>query len=383
MTFLAFKILFRKRATTSSILAIMLLPAILVSVNSTINHINSQAETLGSLMNIGETYLILSENSTSITDSKVNAELATHLNNIPDVKYTFSQKIFTATLTTSKGDQAILIRCIEDVSNFLKQRNAYVNGTIAKGDTEVNIGEILTRSASINVGDEADLATGNNVLTVKVVGTLRSQTARVLRAEIDAGLIAPMEVANRLTGNYGKISLIEFAIRDNINREEAINHITELLPKDVKVLKTQQLQKFMQEMNDQTLTFLNLWSLTVYAVVVAASYIIATRLTTESSYEFAMLKALGAKKRLLFTLILTYTATIVLLGSILGIALGMVGAQTASTMFRWIWPSVEITPFLEPIQALQTLLLTLISSTMGCIYPAFRSARTRYTEQPL
>jgi len=54
----------------------------------------------------------------------------------------------------------------------------------------------------------------------------------------------------------------------------------------------------MQEMNVQTLNFLGIWSLAVYAVVVVASYVIAARLMAESSYELAMLKALGAKRGL-------------------------------------------------------------------------------------
>jgi ABC-type antimicrobial peptide transport system permease subunit len=96
-----------------------------------------------------------------------------------------------------------------------------------------------------------------------------------------------------------------------------------------------------------------------------------------------MLIAIGAKKRLVFTLILAYTVTIALLGSILGIALGIAGTQAASTMLRWILPSVDVTPFLEAEQALQTLLLTLASSVIGCIHLALKSARTRYMEQPL
>jgi len=37
--------------------------------------------------------------------------------------------------------------------------------------------------------------------------------------------------------------------------------------------------------------FLNLWSIAVYAIVVANSYVVATRLTAESSYELATLRA--------------------------------------------------------------------------------------------
>jgi len=369
--------LFRKGGTASAILAIALLVAILASMNAIVNHINLQTEALRGLLNIGGTYLILSGNSTYITDSKIGADLANQISNTTYIKNVLPQKVLTANITTKSRNNIIKIRAVEDVKIFLKLRKAYVNGTTAKSKTEANIGEILARVVAINLQDELNLTIGDNILKVKVVGIFRTQT------EIDADLIVPMEASNKLTKDSGWISLIEFALKENINSEDTLNRITQQLPKDVKIVKTQQLKEFMQEMSMQTLTFLNTWSLTIYAMVAAASHIIATRLTTESRYELTMLKAIGAKKKHIFTLVLTYTAAIAILGSILGIALGIAGAQTASTILRWIWPSIEITPFLEVGQALQTLLLTLASSILGCTYPAFRSTHTRYMEQPL
>jgi ABC-type lipoprotein release transport system permease subunit len=80
---------------------------------------------------------------------------------------------------------------------------------------------------------------------------------------------------------------------------------------------------------------------------------------------------------------LAYIATIAFLSSILGISLGIACTQTVSTMLRWTLQNVDITPFLEVEQAIQTLLLTFISSIIGCIYPITKSARTRYGEQTL
>jgi len=66
-----------------------------------------------------------------------------------------------------------------------------------------------------------------------------------------------------------------------------------------------------------------------------------------------------------------------------GIALGTAGAQTASTILKWILPNVDITPFIKAEQALQALILTLASSFFGCIHSSLKSTRTRYMEQPL
>jgi len=378
MTFLALKMLFRKGGTTSAILAVALLVAISTSMSSMINHINSQAEVLSRIPQIGEAYLILSNNSTSITDSQVDAKLADLVSDTADVKYVISQKVFVATLATNFGNYTALVRAVEDLQTFLNVRNSYVNGAVANAsEMQTNIGEVLARLASIDVGGEVTVDIGGRSLKVKVMGIVKTLT------QSDTELIIPMKTADHLSGEDGKVSFIEFVPEDLNPGDETISRITELLPANTKIVKVQQLKNFMQDVNSQTLSFLGLWSSMVYIVVTAASYVLATRLIAESSYDLAMLRALGAKKKLMLKLVITYTATIAPLASTLGLAIGIGGTQVASTIFRWIWPSIEINPFLEPGQALQILLLTIASSVLGCIYPAFRSALKAHVEQPL
>ncbi|MCS7139960.1 MAG: hypothetical protein NZ940_04550, partial [Candidatus Nezhaarchaeota archaeon] len=72
-----------------------------------------------------------------------------------------------------------------------------------------------------------------------------------------------------------------------------------------------------------------------------------------------------------------YIAIIAVLGSVLGIALGVVGAQVASKILSWLHLTVEIAPFLRVEEALKVLLLTLSSSILGCLYPAHKSTPVR------
>jgi len=377
MSFLAFKMLLRKRGTAFSILAIVLLVAIPASTNSIINYINLQVQMLGGLVSPSRTYIILSRNSTSITDSQVDIELARKLSNLSYVKNVLPQKMLTVALTIGSDSPLVHVRGVEGVSVFLRSRGAYINGKTAESLEEANVGEILARALSISPGEEVGIAFENNNAKVRVVGIFRSRT------QIDAELVVPMETANMLDGSNGTMSFVEFSLKEGSNSQEAMSQVMKLLPENVKLIQAQQLKDFLRQMNIQTIAFLNLWSLAVYAVVAAASYIIAISLVAESSYELSMLRALGAKKQLARTLILTYTITIAFLGSILGIALGTAGAQTASTILKWILPSVDITPFLEAEQALRILLLTLASSILGCAYPVLRFTYTKYTEQPL
>ena len=366
--------LLRKRGTAESILAIALLIAILASITSIVSHLNSQAETIGNLLPIGETFIILSEDSTSITDSKVDIELANLVSNTTNTKYVLPQKIFYATLITASNRSHTLVRGV-DVPPFLEARHARINGSAAE-DMQANVGELLARLASIKVGDQIDIEVDNKRVTVEVAGIIQTLT------QSDTEIIVPMDVADSLNEDNEKVSIIEFTLNDS-HSHDAIDQLREVFPADIKIVSTQQTQAFIQDVNNQTISFFSLWSIAVYATVTAASYVVATRLTIESSYELTMLKALGGKRVLLFKLILTFTFTISLLASVLGLAIGLAGAQMVSTVARWTLRGFGVTPFLEIQQTAQIILFALTASILGSIYPALKAMRKTYAELPL
>ena len=98
---IAFKMLFRKKGTASTVLAIALLIALITSVSALVNNINSQATTLGTLARIGETYLITDKNSNSLLKSKIDVNIADAIRNVSEVKYVLPQKLIPATLTAT------------------------------------------------------------------------------------------------------------------------------------------------------------------------------------------------------------------------------------------------------------------------------------------
>jgi len=371
--FLPLKALFRKGGTAPAILAIALLIAILASIASVVNHVNSQTETLSKLRGIGETYLLMSNNSTSMTNSKVGSGLIQVLNENDAVKYVLPQKIFTATMIAASNNYSVLVRGV-DTTTFSQVRQAYINGSFADG-MQANIGEILARIASIKNKDSISIALEDKTVTVEVAGIVQTRT------QSDTELIVPINVVNLLNQDNDKVSIIEFSLKSNGNQE--IRHISELLPADVKIVETQQTETFVQDVNNQTLYFLSLWSIPVYSVVTATAYMITTRLTIESSYELTMLKAFGAKRTQIFKLIFIVTLIITSLGTIVGIAIGVAGTQIISTTIQWAWRGIQIAPFLEIQQTTQIILFALVSSVLGCVYPAFKATRKTYAEPQL
>lgn len=376
MSFIAFRMFLRKGGTSSAILAIALLIAIMASANSVVNSINSQATALGSMVDVGQAYLVLQKNSTSITNSEVTPDVGNILSNMTDVQYVLPQRILNVTLTSNSTSCTVELTTVEDLPLFFSIKQAHIEGKIADSNRlEVNMGVALASLTSTNTSDQVTLTFGDKSLKVNVTGIFTTLT------QSDTEIVAPTEIAQQLTGENDKVSFIEFSLKTG--SEAAASSIEEALPKDVKILKVQQLKSFIQAVNDQTLSFLNVWSVSIFIVIVASSYIVATRVITESSYELAMLRSLGGNRRVLFSLVFTYTVSIASLGAILGLSIGVVGAQAASTMAGWIKPGVTLAPFLEIEQALQLIAFTFLSAILGCLCPAFRHAFRFKTEEAL
>ena len=191
----------------------------------------------------------------------------------------------------------------------------------------------------------------------------------------------PLKTLQTITQQNDTVSFIEFSLKNPNTDNQALGNISQTMPNDIKIIKIQQLTEFGQAINNQTANFINIWSIAIYAVVIAASYIIATRLITEAEYELYTLRAIGAKKKGTISLIVIYTLTILFLGSIIGITIGIVGTQMASTVVRWIWGNSLLAPFLQPEQALQILLIALTSSLIGSIYPATKATQIATKEK--
>jgi len=376
MSFIAFRMFLRKGGTSSAILAIALLIAIMASANSIVNSINSQATALESMVDVGQTYLVMQKNATSVTNSQVSPGVASLLENMSDVDQVLPQTITDVTMTSNSSNYNVELTTVEDLPSFFNVKQAQMQGQIAEPNAlEVDIGIALASLTSTNTSDQVTLTFGDTSLKVSITGVFTTLT------QSDAQIVAPADIAQQLTGE-NSTSFVEFSLKTD-SSQSAVSSIEQALPTDVKIVKVQELKGFIQDVSDQTLSFLNLWSIGIFVVIAAASYLVATRLVTESTYELSMLRSLGSNRGLLFRLVFTYIVAVASLGIVLGLSIGIVGAQAASTMANWIQPGVTLAPFLEIGQAAQLAAFTFLSAIMGCLFPAFKSAFWFKTEEAL
>jgi ABC-type lipoprotein release transport system permease subunit len=364
------KLLFRKKSAVAAVLALALLVAIVASMNAIVNFVNFQSSAVGQLASVGDKYLVVSKNCTSLMSSHVGRETVNALN-CSEINSFSGQRVFNCGVQTSSGNYTTILFAVENLTGYLQVQSAYLNGSVPKSSGEADIGMLFAETSSLDKDDYAVVTVGNDSLTVKIVGVTRTQS------QLDSEIIVPIQTTDCLTVN-GDFSFVEFRLKAGVDKQETINRIAALLPNDVEVVKVQQTTLFLKQSTDETLNFLAVWSITVYVLVSTASYVISTRLIVESDPDLAILKAIGAKRRDIFTMVFTYTAATAVAGSVLGISLGVVGTQIASTVLRFVWHNAAVTPYLELNQIGQILLLSFVFSMLGCIYPALKSTQRNY-----
>ncbi|MEM2302433.1 MAG: FtsX-like permease family protein [Sulfolobales archaeon] len=359
----------RKSGSALAIMALALLVAVAVSMTSVANYVGSQPGVLAGSVRVGGSYLILGRGADGLIDSRVDSGLVGLFSGVKGVSYVFPQRVFESSLHTGSGDLGVRVRAVDRLGDYLRHYGASVRGSPAKGVYEACVGEVLARIAGVDVNSTLRLSLDGRDTSFTVSCVYRSRSA------LDSEILVPLTMARG-----SELSIIEFVIDRGASEAEVLGYLGKTLPSSVRIVKVQQLDVFLSDMNSQTMGLLGFWSSMVYASVFVASYVITTRLVLESSYELSVLRALGAGRRYILASLLVYIVIVAIAGSALGIAIGVVGAQVISTTLRWAQLGIELAPFLKPEQAAWISMLTILSSILGSLYPALRFIHERYRD---
>jgi ABC-type lipoprotein release transport system permease subunit len=363
---LILKMLMHKRGTAVAVLSIALLIALVASVDSLLNNIVVQTTALTQLAHISSSYLVVSENSTLPSESQIDASLIRQLRNNTNVAYAVSQQITSATLMVDSANYTVTVRGVDDLEAFFGHYHASINGSISKDTSETDLGTVLSSLVNAHVNDSVTVLINGQMVPLKVVGVI--QTSK----QPDTELLLPLSTLETFTHN-NSVSCIEFSPKNQ--NKATLTDIIQSLPPDAKLMPTQTLVTFAQGINTQTIIFITCWSTVIYAVVLATSYVLASRLVNEAQYELIMLHHLGVKRTTIISLFMLHTMLVAFVGSAIGVALGIVGTQMAATGVRWLWGNAMLAPFLDPVQALQILLPAFVASLVGGFYPILAATK--------
>jgi len=218
---------------------------------------------------------------------------------------------------------------------------------------------------------EIKLGILNRTIILPVGGIFKSNT------EMDSMAIVNFNILNKTLGNINYASLVIVGLKNFSYMNNLVQFINE---NKLKILNLNFTQIFVQGINNQILEILNLWYIMIFIALIFLSYIITIKVIRDNSNELIMIRIIGLNRRNMIMLILIFISLISFTSSIIGISLGLVGSQIISTMFHWFLKNVYISPFISLYQLVYFVMITIISSLIGSIFPVFKYAKIKYIE---
>lgn len=301
--------------------------------------------------------------------SNLDASLADRLRKVPGVKevastltdvVTFEQANLTSVLANGWEPGSLLFRGIR----VLKGR------ALRPGDSRaVMLGRVLAMNLNKTVGDELDIS-GEKF---KVVGIYESDSLFE-----NGGLVVTLDELQKMMGREGQVTGFVVAAENPGDRAaiEALRHrIEAALPKVAAVPARDFVQGDVQIRLAKSMA----WATSVVALILGSVGMLNTMVMAvfERTREIGVLRALGWRRRRVLGLILGEAIALGVAGAVVGTALGYLGVR-----FLAMAPTARgfISPDLPPVVMAAGLLLGLVLSVLGGLYPALWGAALNPTE---
>ncbi|MBZ0302638.1 MAG: ABC transporter permease, partial [Anaerolineae bacterium] len=266
---------------------------------------------------------------------------------------------------------------LTDIEVAGQSENAFeaLTAFIAQPDT-ILMSQPLAERFGIVVGDSITLRPGNERVTARVVGLLQPADSVSAQA-LDDLLLTDIASAQEMIGRPGFVTRIDLIPPDGYDTAQ----IEALLPPGVTLTSAQEANSTLAQM---TAAFeLNLQALSLLALTVGVFliYNTVTFSVIQRRPMLGTLRALGATRRQIFGLILGEAFVLGLVGTVLGLGLGIIfgrGAvglvsQTISDLYYTVnVQSVSV----APVTLVKGALIGLFASVAAALIPSYDATRT-------
>lgn len=242
----------------------------------------------------------------------------------------------------------------------------------------VMISEQLAAKAGIGAGDKLSLHMGRKKRDVRILGQLKSHneiTQNVLSGVIIADIATAQEILNM--GN--QISRIDLIIDEN-DEVERLKQLEDILPTGVNVVAARKRSESIQQMSSAFELNLKAMSLLALLVGMFLIYNTITFSVVQRRKLLGILRTLGTTRIEVFFLILTEAMVMGLIGSLLGLGLGIIlGFGTVNMVIRTVsdlFFVLNVPAYGVSIPGLvKALGLGLLSSVISALFPAYEAVR--------
>jgi putative ABC transport system permease protein len=184
----------------------------------------------------------------------------------------------------------------------------------------------LANDRGLKVGSKIELQVGGYVHEATIVGLLEPEDSLSRRA-LDGMILADISTAQELTGRIGRLDRIDLLLPDD--DQGAMQFVGAMLPTGARISKTDARSGTIEEM---TAAFrLNLLALSLLALVVGLFLIYNTMTfsVVQRRVLFGTLRCLGVTRREIFALVVSEAFLVGIVGSVLGIGLGVLMGRGA------------------------------------------------------
>lgn len=277
---------------------------------------------------------------------------------------TFAEPPFRSYLSAVQVDGGDSQDAFEALTAFIAEPNTIL------------MSQSLADRFGVNAGDTVTLRPGNERVDVRVIGLLQADD-RVSRQALDNLLLTDIATAQEIVGRPGFITRIDLILPDDYDTAQ----ITNLLPTGAALVTSREANGTLSQM---TGAFeLNLQALSLLALVVGVFliYNTVTFSVVQRRPIIGTLRALGATRAQIFSLIIGEAFILGLVGTVLGLGLGVIFgraavglvAQTVSDLYFTVnVQGVTLAPF----TLVKGAAVGIFASVIAAFVPSYDATRT-------
>lgn len=313
-------------------------------------------------MKVRHTDIVVSNMGSALTPKPFSADVRDRVAKVPGVAGTCELLVELM----SVEDAQMMLVSAREWGGFAWENLKVKEGRMPNGPDEkaVVLGSTAAEVLRKKVGDPLQLETEE----LKVVGIVDGG------AWVENGsVILSLPVFQEVTGNQGKISVVDVRAKGEKSRPE-IEQLCQQIDKVVPEAKAVPAGENIGSSQGFKIAKAMSWGTSLLAIVVGVLGVMNTMLMTvfERKQELSVLLAIGWKRTRIMRLILLESALLGLLGGIVGIVIGVIGV-------RLLVRTPTIHGLLEPDVSFALLATSAaISVAVGVfsgLYPAWRSSR--------
>jgi putative ABC transport system permease protein len=229
-------------------------------------------------------------------------------------------------------------------------------GGIFKGPDDLVVDDIYAHAKHVAVGDKVELL--NHTFTV----------TGVVEHGKGARLFVPLKTAQEMAGQADKASLFFIKVKDPQQVKAIIAELSKALPTykitDVKEYTTMMMSNNMAALDAfiSTVVFISL------CIGVLVIFLSMYTTITERTREIGILRSMGASKGFIMSLIFQESATICLIGTVVGIG----SSFLIRTVIQSIFPTLMVMITADWIA--KAAMFAILSGLIGSFYPALKAA---------